>query len=117
MLQDWLPEGHPAAFISEVVDEALDLTAILATYETGDGRGQPPYHPALLVKLLLYGYCTGKPSSREVSVRRVSWFPRRDRIRSALGEDRCPPIPGKDHPQTVPLSDYPASGSMGSRPS
>jgi transposase len=66
VLQDWLPEGHPAAFISEVVDEALDLSAIFATYETGDGRGQPPYHPALLVKLLLYGYCTGKPSSRQL---------------------------------------------------
>jgi transposase len=66
VLQDWLPEAHPAAFISEVVDAALDLTPILATYETGDGRGQPPYHPALLVKLLLYGYCTGKPSSRRI---------------------------------------------------
>jgi len=65
-LRDWLPEGHPAAFISDVVDAALDLTPILATYETGDGRGQPPYHPALLVKLLLYGYCTGKPSSRQL---------------------------------------------------
>jgi transposase len=49
-----------------VVDAALDLTPILAIYETGDGRGQPPYHPALLVKLLLYGYCTGKPSSRQL---------------------------------------------------
>jgi transposase len=66
VLQDWLPEDHPAAFISEVVDAALDLTPILATYATGDGRGQPPYHPALLVKLLLYGYCTGKPSSRQL---------------------------------------------------
>ena len=66
VLQDWLPEDHPAAFLSEVVDVALDLTPILATYETGDGRGQPPYHPALLVKLLLYGYCTGKPSSRQI---------------------------------------------------
>jgi len=65
-LRDWLPEDHPAAFISEVVDAALDLTPILATYETGDGRGQPPYHPALLVKLLLYGYCMGKPSSRQL---------------------------------------------------
>jgi transposase len=64
-LQDWLPEGHLALFISDVVD-ALDLTPILATYETGDGRGQPPYHPALLVKLLVYGYCTGKPSSRKL---------------------------------------------------
>jgi transposase len=65
-LRDWLPEDHPAAFLSDVVDSALDLTPILATYETGDGRGQPPYHPALLVKLLLYGYCTGKPSSRAI---------------------------------------------------
>jgi len=65
-LRDWLPEGHLALFLSDVVETALDLTAILAAYETGDGRGQPPYHPALLVKLLLYGYCTGKPSSRAI---------------------------------------------------
>jgi len=45
-LQDWLPEGHLARFLSDVVDHALDLTPIVATYETGDGRGQPPYHPA-----------------------------------------------------------------------
>jgi transposase len=65
-LQDWLPEGHLALFISDVVDEALDLTPIFATYETGDGRGQPPYHPVLMVKLLLYAYCTGTPSSRQI---------------------------------------------------
>jgi transposase len=65
-LRDWLPEGHLALFLSDVVDEALDLAPILATYETGDGRGQPPYHPALMVKLLLYGYCTGKASSRQI---------------------------------------------------
>lgn len=65
-LRDWLPEGHLALFISDVVDHALDLTPILASYETGDGRGQPPYHPALMVKLLVYAYCTGKPSSRKI---------------------------------------------------
>jgi transposase len=65
-LQDWLPEGHLALFLSDVVDHALDLTPILATYDTGDGRGQPPYHPALLVKLLVYAYCMGKPSSRQI---------------------------------------------------
>jgi len=64
-LQDWLPEGHLALFISDVVD-AMDLTPIVAKYETGDGRGQPPYHPALMVKLLLYAYCMGKPSSRQI---------------------------------------------------
>jgi transposase len=65
-LQDWLPEDHLALFISDVVDHALDLSSILATYETSDGRGQPPYHPALMVKLLVYAYCTGKPSSRKI---------------------------------------------------
>jgi len=65
-LQDWLPEGHLALFISDVVDHALDLRPILAVYETGDGRGQPPYHPALMVKLLVYAYCTGTPSSRRI---------------------------------------------------
>jgi transposase len=64
-LRDWLPEGHLALFISDVVDE-LDLTPIVAVYEAGDGRGQPPYHPAMLVKLLVYAYCTGKPSSRQI---------------------------------------------------
>jgi transposase len=65
-LQDWLPEGHLALFLSDVVDHALDLSPILATYDTGDGRGQPPYHPALMVKLLFYAYCTGRPSSRKI---------------------------------------------------
>ncbi len=64
-LREWLPEGHLALFISDVVDE-LDLSAIFASYEDGDGRGQPPYHPAMMVKLLLYAYCTGKPSSRKI---------------------------------------------------
>jgi transposase len=64
-LRDWLPEGHLALFVSDVVD-ALDLTPIFAAYEAGDGRGQPPYHPALMVKLLVYAYCMGKPSSRKI---------------------------------------------------
>jgi transposase len=64
-LRDWLPEGHLALFVSDVV-EALDLAPIFTAYTTGDGRGQPPYHPALMVKLLVYAYCTGKPSSRAI---------------------------------------------------
>jgi transposase len=64
-LRDWLPEGHLALFISDVV-ESLDLTPIFAAYEDGDGRGQPPYHPAMMVKLLVYAYCTGNPSSRKI---------------------------------------------------
>jgi transposase len=64
-LREWLPEGHLALFISDVVDE-LDLSAILRHYESGDGRGRPPYHPLMMVKLLVYGYCIGKVSSRKL---------------------------------------------------
>lgn len=64
-LRDWLPEGHLALFISDVVDE-LDLSAIVGSYESGDGRGRPPYHPLMMVKLLVYGYCIGKVSSRKI---------------------------------------------------
>jgi transposase len=63
-LRAWLPEGELALFISDVVD-AMDLTAIYRAYE-GERRGQPPYHPAMMVKLLLYGYCTGMRSSRKL---------------------------------------------------
>lgn len=64
-MRDWLPEGHLACFLSDVVDQ-LDLSAIFEAYEAHDGRGQPPYHPRMMVKLLLYAYCMGKPSSRKV---------------------------------------------------
>src|SRR6266496_2981174 len=64
-LRDWLPEGHLALFISDVVDE-LDLRAIVRRYESGDGRGRPPYHPLMMVKLRVYGYCIGRVSSRKL---------------------------------------------------
>ena len=64
-LLEWLPEGHLALFISDMVD-ALDLGAIVRSYESGDGRGRPPYHPVMMVKLLVYGYCIGKISSRKI---------------------------------------------------
>jgi transposase len=64
-LREWLPEGHLALFISDVVDE-LDLSAIVRVYESGDGRGRPPYHPLMMVKLLVYAYCIGRVSSRKI---------------------------------------------------
>jgi transposase len=64
-LNDWLPEGHLARFISDVVTE-LDLSAIYGSYEDKDGRGQAAYHPVMMVKLLLYGYCVGVASSRKI---------------------------------------------------
>jgi transposase len=64
-LQDWLPEGHLARFVAEVV-EALDLSAIYAKYEEGDGRGLAAYDPRMMVRVLIYGYCRGVASSRRI---------------------------------------------------
>src|SRR3954447_2186658 len=66
-VQDWVPEGHLARFVSDLVDEALDLSAIYAGYE--EERGFPPYDPRLMVKLLVFGYATGTPSSRKLEER------------------------------------------------
>ena len=66
-LQEWLPPDHLAYFISDVVDR-LDLSAITARYEE-ERRGGPPYHPRMMVKVLLYGYCTGVASSRRIAQR------------------------------------------------
>ena len=66
-LQEWLPDDHLAYFISDVVDQ-LDLSAITARYEE-ERRGGPPYHPRMMVKVLLYGYCTGVASSRRIAQR------------------------------------------------
>src|ERR1035438_2087852 len=64
-LHDWLPEKHLARFLVDVVD-ALDLGAIYDSYEEKDGRGQAAYDPAMMVRVLLYGYCTGSYSSRQI---------------------------------------------------
>ena len=66
-LQEWLPDDHLAYFISDVVDQ-LDLSSITARYE-GERRGGPPYHPRMMVKVLLYGYCVGVASSRRIAQR------------------------------------------------
>ena len=63
-LQDWLPCGHLAYFISDTVD-AFDLTDFYKPYAGGGARNQP-FHPAMMVKLLVYGYATGVFSSRQM---------------------------------------------------
>ena len=66
-LRDWLPENHLAYFVSDVVDN-LDLSAMDAVY--GDEkRGQPPYDPLMMTKVLVYGYCVGVFSSRRIERR------------------------------------------------
>lgn len=64
-MKEWLPSDHLAYFISDVVDQ-LDLSKIMDRY-TGDERGYPPYHPRMMVKVLLYAYCIGVPSSRKIA--------------------------------------------------
>lgn len=64
-LRDWLPDHDLAYFVSDVVD-SFDLSAIEAGYED-EPRGAPPYHPAMMVKVLVYGYCTGVYSSRRIA--------------------------------------------------
>lgn len=63
--RDWLPEEHLAYFLADLV-EALNLHPILATYG-GVMRGTAPYHPQLLVKVLLYAYAVGVPASRQIA--------------------------------------------------
>lgn len=66
-LQDWLPADHVVFFLSDLVDHP-DLTAITTPYEQ-ESRGYPPYHPRMMVKLLLYGYAIGVASSRRLAQR------------------------------------------------
>ena len=68
-LRDWLPEGHLAFFVSDLIDQ-LDLSAITTVYEQ-DERGYPPYHPVMMTKLLVYAYCVGVFSSRKIHRRLV----------------------------------------------
>ena len=66
-LQEWLPDDHLAYFISDVVDQ-LDMSKVTARYER-ERRGGPPYHPRMMVKVLLYGYCVGVAPSRRIAQR------------------------------------------------
>jgi transposase len=63
-VQEYLPEDHLARFVVEIVDR-LDLSRLVAAYA---GTGSRPYHPAMLVALLFYGYATGVFSSRKLAL-------------------------------------------------
>ena len=66
-LSQWLPEEHLAYFVSDLVDQ-LDLAPMHAEYGE-ERRGQPPYDPRMMTKLLVYGYCVGVYSSRNIQQR------------------------------------------------
>jgi transposase len=90
-IRDWLPENHLSFFINDTVD-TLDLSEIYNYYESSE-RGQPPYNPSMMVKVILYAYCVGKPGSR--------------RIEKALMEEVAFRILGAgNHPDFRTISDF-----------
>src|SRR6476659_4166862 len=88
---DWLPEGDLVYFLLDAV-ATLDLTAIFAHYER-ELRGQPPFHPRMMVALLLYCYATGTRSSRKI-------------MRRCHVDVACRVIVGEDIPDFRTISDF-----------
>ena len=65
--QDWLPKGHLVYFLLDVIRQ-IDLSPIVNVYDSDKG-GQPPFHPRMMLVLLLYSYCVGVFSSRKIMKR------------------------------------------------
>src|SRR5262245_25302916 len=89
--QDWLPDGDLVYFLLDTV-ATLDLTPIFAHYER-ETRGQPPFHPRMMVALLLYCYATGTRSSRKI-------------MRRCHVDVACRILVGDDIPDFRTLSDF-----------
>lgn len=64
-VRDWLPAGHPALFLVELV-ESLDLSGFVARSQTSRDRGRPAYHPRVMVGIALYASMTATMSSRRI---------------------------------------------------
>src|SRR6187399_692606 len=88
---DWLPEGDLVYFLLDTV-ATLDLTPIFDHYDR-ELRGQPPFHPRMMVALLLYCYATGTRSSRRI-------------MRRCQVDVACRIIVGDDIPDFRTISDF-----------
>ena len=89
--RDWLPEGHLVYFLMDAVRE-LDISAITAHYER-ELRGFPPFHPRIMLTLLIFNYATGTRSSRK--------------IRTRCEQDvACRVIVGEDLPEFHAISEF-----------
>ena len=64
-IRDWLPDQHLARFIVDVV-ETVDLRELMRAYMHASDAGRPGYHPKMMLGLVLYAYCTGTRSSRQI---------------------------------------------------
>ncbi len=89
--QDWLPQNDLVYFLLDTV-ATLDITPIFAHYER-ELRGQPPFHPRMMVALLLYCYATGTRSSRKI-------------MRRCHVDVACRVIVGGDIPDFRTISDF-----------
>ena len=65
--QDWLPQDHLIYFLLEV-SEQIEISPIVDDYDSEKG-GQPPFHPRMMLVLLLYSYSVGVFSSRKIMAR------------------------------------------------
>jgi len=91
-LREWLPEGHLALFVLDVV-QTLDLSPILDVHLEKDVRGREGYDPRMMVGLLTYAYCVGIPSSRK--------------IEKATYEDvACRVLTGDQHPDHTSIAAF-----------
>jgi transposase len=88
---DWLPQGDLVYFLLDTV-ATLDLTPIFA-HDERELRGQPPFHPRMMVALLLYCYATGTRSSRKI-------------MRRCHVDVACRVIVGEDIPDFRTISDF-----------
>jgi transposase len=88
---DWLPQDDLVYFLLDTV-ATLDLSSIFAHYER-ELRGQPPFHPRMMVALLLYCYATGTRSSRRI-------------MRRCYIDVACRVIVGEDIPDFRTISDF-----------
>ena len=88
---DWLPQGDLVYFLLDTV-ATLDLSPVFAHYER-ELRGQPPFHPRMMVALLLYCYATGTRSSRKI-------------MRRCHVDVACRVIVGEDIPDFRTISDF-----------
>jgi len=66
---EWVPDGHLARFVVEVVGR-LDLSAFYGAYRA-DGSGRAAHDPAMMIALVLYNYAVGVRSSRQIERRCV----------------------------------------------
>jgi transposase len=64
-LDDYINENNPVRVIEAFIDE-LDLTALGFDRAAPAETGRPGYHPAVLLKLYLYGYLNRIPSSQRL---------------------------------------------------